>query len=335
MKQKQRYYCGVDFGGTSAKIGIVDEQGKLYGTERLPISAGQSYEDIFDMVAHCIRRRSRQLGVQVTAIGVGSPGFIDRTEGRVLQGSENLPAFKNRSLVKYLHEDFLLPVFADNDANCAAAGELQFGAGVGYDSFVMITLGAGVGGALVLEGRVFRGTRGLAGEIGHICLDAHGPFCTCGSRGCFEQYANAAAIERSYREKIEKRGGAPGPGAPGRRGSGRRVSGSPTTGGAITAESVFMRSRSGDPLAGEVVRETAWHIARVFGSLVNIFNPQACIIGGGISAAGEELLQPVQEYLADFAWPLPLEGVKIHTAELHNDAGILGAAAQCLDRLKR
>ncbi|MBN2551920.1 MAG: ROK family protein [Spirochaetales bacterium] len=344
MKQKQRYFCGVDFGGTSAKIGIVDEQGKLYGTERLAISAGQSYEDIFGMVAHCIRRRSRQLGANLTAIGVGSPGFIDRTEGRVIQGSENLPAFKNRSLVKYLHEDFLLPVFADNDANCAAAGELQFGVGVGYDSFVMITLGAGVGGALVLEGRVFRGTRGLAGEIGHICLDAHGPFCTCGSRGCFEQYANAAAIERSYREKIEKRRGTPGTGArgtgaPGRRGSGRSVSGgkvsdSPANGGSISAESVFLRSRSGDPLAGEVVRETAWHIARVFGSLVNIFNPQACIIGGGISAAGEQLLQPVQEYIADFAWPLPLEGVKIHSAELHNDAGVLGAAAQCLDRLK-
>jgi glucokinase len=206
MRQKHRYFCGVDFGGTAAKVGIVDETGKLHGTERMEISSEQTYDDIFGMVAHCIRRRSRKLDTEITAIGVGSPGFIDREEGRVLQGSENLPAFKNRSLVGYLREDFMIPVFADNDANCAAAGELQFGAGAGYDSFVMITLGAGVGGALVLEGRVFRGTRGLAGELGHICLDAHGPYCSCGSRGCFEQYACASAIERSYLEKIGKRG---------------------------------------------------------------------------------------------------------------------------------
>ena len=348
MKQKHRYFCGVDFGGTAAKIGIVDERGKLFGTERLEISAGQSYDDIFGMVAHCIRRRCRELDTDVAAIGIGSPGFIDRNDGRVLQGSENLPAFKNRSLVKYLSEDFMLPVFADNDANCAAAGELKFGIGVGYDSFVMITLGAGVGGALVLEGRVFRGTRGLAGEIGHLCLDAEGPFCSCGSRGCFEQYACASAIERSYREKTAKRGRAPGPvvrqvevrpaqvrSAKVQPAKVRPAKASAGSAGSqsITAETVFQRARDGDSSAVEVVRETARHIARVFGSLVNIFNPQACIIGGGISAAGKELLQPIQDYLPDFAWPLPLEGVKIHIAALQNEAGVLGAAAQCLERL--
>jgi glucokinase len=160
---------------------------------------------------------------------------------------------------------------------------------------------------------VFRGTRGLAGEIGHLCLDAQGPFCTCGSRGCFEQYASASAIERSYREKITKR--------------------CEVDSQSITAETVFQRAKTGDPSAGEVVRETAWHIARVFGNLVNIFNPQACIIGGGISAAGEQLLRFVRAYIADFAWPLPLTGVIIHTAALQNEAGVLGAAAQCLERI--
>jgi glucokinase len=324
MKQKHRYFCGVDFGGTAAKIGIVDETGNLSGTERLEISFSQSYDDIFGMVAHSIRRRCRELHVELTAIGIGSPGFIDRNQGVVLQGSENLPVFKNRSLIRYLHEDFMLPVFADNDANCAAAGELKFGIGAGYDSFVMITLGAGVGGALVLEGRVFRGTRGLAGEIGHLCLDAQGPYCSCGSRGCFEQYASASAIERSYREKIAKRGAAPGPGSPEDSAELRSIS----------AETVFQRAKAGDPSAKEVVRETAGHIARVFGNLVNIFDTQACIIGGGISAAGEQLLQPVQETIADFAWPLPLQGVKIHLAALQNGAGVLGAAAQCLERLE-
>jgi glucokinase len=333
MKQKHRYFCGVDFGGTAAKIGIVDETGKLLGSERLEISSGQSYEDIFGMVAHCIRRRCRELNVDVTAIGIGSPGFIDRTEGRVLQGSENLPAFRNRSLIHYLREDFMIPVFADNDANCAAAGELKFGAGRGYDSFVMITLGAGVGGALVLEGRLFRGTGGLAGEIGHLCLDVRGPVCSCGSRGCLEQYVSAPAIERRYREKATKRGETAGPTAEPPQVASDPAGGQPEN-QPVAAEAVFRRAKSGDPAAREVVRETGGHIARVFGNLVNIFNPQACIIGGGISAAGNELLQPVRERIADFAWPLPLQGVEIHIAALQNEAGVLGAAAQCLDRLE-
>jgi len=318
MKQSNRFFCGIDFGGTAAKIGIVDEKGNLTATERVEIFAGDGYDDIFGKVAGKIRGLCGKLGVSLAGIGIGSPGFIDRSEGRVLQGSENLPAFKNRSLVTNLSEDFALPVFADNDANCAAAGELKFGVGAGYESFVMITLGAGVGGALVLEGRVFRGTRGLAGEIGHICLDPQGPFCTCGSRGCFEQYVSASAIERSYLEKCAKRATRPA---------------GPTDAEPVTAELVFQRACEGDGCAIEVVRETAQHIARVFGNLVNVFNPQACIIGGGISAAGEELLGPVKEYIADFAWPLPLSGVKIHTAALQNEAGILGAAAQCLERL--
>jgi glucokinase len=319
MKQSNRYFCGIDFGGTAAKIGIVDEKGNLKATDRLEISAAEGYDDIFGKVAKKIRNRCGKLGVSLAGIGIGSPGFIDRSEGRVLQGSENLPAFKNRSLVQYLSDEFALPVFADNDANCAAAGELKFGVGVGYESFLMITLGAGVGGALVLDGRIFRGTRGLAGEIGHICLDSQGPFCTCGSRGCFEQYASASAIERSYLEKC-----------------GKRVPGLVEATGAesATAEMVFQRASQGDACAIEVVRETGRHIARVFGNLVNVFNPEACIIGGGISAAGEELLEPVTEYIADFTWPLPLSNVKIHTAALQNDAGILGAAAQCLERLE-
>jgi glucokinase len=319
MKQSNRFFCGIDFGGTAAKLGIVDEKGNLTATERVEISAGDGYDDIFGKVANKIRSLCGKLGVSLEAIGIGSPGFIDRSEGRVLQGSENLPAFKNRSLVKYLSDDLELPVFADNDANCAAAGELKFGVGAGYESFVMITLGAGVGGALVLEGKIFRGTRGLAGEIGHICLDPQGPFCTCGSRGCFEQYVSASAIERSYLEKCGKRATVPV---------------EPTGAEPVTAEVVFQRACGGDACAIEVVRETGRHIARVFGNLVNVFNPEACIIGGGISAAGEELLGPVTEYIADFTWPLPLSGVKIHTAALQNEAGILGAAAQCLERLK-
>lgn len=312
-----RHFCGIDFGGTAAKVGIVDQKGSLLGNERLEIAPQQDYEGIFRMVAGAIRERCRKLALSLTAIGIGSPGFIDREEGRVLQGSENLPAFRNRPLTRFLADEFAIPVFADNDANCAAAGELEFGIGARYRSFVMLTLGAGVGGAFVFDGRVFRGTRGLAGEIGHLCLDAEGPFCTCGSRGCLEQYASAPAITRAYLEKRRK----------------RTTTLEAAAEREISAREVFGRAGEGDGCAVEVVRETALAIARTFGNLVNLVNPQACIIGGGISAAGETLLAPVREHIADFAWPLPLAGVEIHTAALQNHAGILGAAAQCLERL--
>jgi len=320
-ERKGLHFAGVDFGGTAAKVGLVDERGSLLERSRLEILPRQSYEEIFAEVSERIRQMSDARGVRLAAIGVGAPGFIDRQEGRVLQGSENLPALKERSLTACLASAHGgLPVFADNDANCAAAGELKFGAGKGLSHFAMITLGAGVGGALVIDGRVYRGSRGLAGEVGHVCLDPNGPWCTCGSRGCLEQYVSAPAIAASYARKRAKRDEAfrrdPRPAA-------------------LSPEQVFERAAAGDPAAAEVIRETARYLAQAFGMLVNLLDVQACIIGGGLSAAGEQLLQPVRSCLPDFAWPLPLAGVQVLAAALRNDAGILGAAAQAWERLEQ
>jgi glucokinase len=318
-ESKALYFAGVDFGGTAAKIGVVDERGTLLRRSRLEIDPAQSYEEIFSAVSAQIQQMSEAEAVPLAAIGIGAPGFIDRREGRVLQGSENLPAFKERSLVTYLASAHDIPVFADNDGNCAAAGELKFGVGQEYSHFVMITLGAGVGGAIVIDGRVHRGSRGLAGELGHICLDPNGPWCSCGSRGCLEQYASAPAIVACYAQKRAKRSEA-------FRRDPQLLK--------LTPKEVFQRAGSGDVAAEEVIQETARRIAQAFGTLVNLMDIQACIIGGGVSAAGEELVEPVRRYLPDFAWPLPLSGVQVHAAGLQNDAGILGAAAQAWERLE-
>jgi glucokinase len=321
VSEQNLYFAGVDFGGTAAKVGIVDDRGNLRQRHRIEIEPQHSYEQVFSAVSAQIEGMARAQRVQLSAIGVGSPGFIDREEGRVLQGSENLPAFKGRSLVGFLASAFDLPTFADNDANCAAAGELKFGAGRSYRHFVMLTLGAGVGGAIVIDGRVHRGSRGLAGELGHMCLDPGGPWCTCGSRGCLEQYASAPALVGAYARKRAKRE----PPSP---------SGQSSAAAAFTPQHIFEEASRGDAAATETIEEVARRIAQALGTLVNLLDTQACIIGGGMSAAGQALLAPVRRHLPDYAWPLPLQGVKLHAADLQNDAGILGAAAQAWERLE-
>lgn len=310
-------FAGVDFGGTAAKVGIVDQRGTLLARSRLELDPRQSYDEIFSAVSERIRELGEARGLRLAAIGVGAPGFIDRREGRVLQGSENLPAFKGRSLTAHLAAAHRLPVFADNDGNCAAAGELKFGAGRRFSHFAMLTLGAGVGGALVIDGRVHRGSRGLAGELGHMCLDPDGPPCSCGSRGCLEQYASAPALVAGYT----------------RRRSRRAAQDVGQTSAPPSPQEIFQRALAGDADAAEVIDETARRLAQACGTLVNLMDLQACIVGGGISAAGEQLLEPLRRHLSDFAWPLPLSGVQVLTAALHNDAGILGAAAQAWERL--
>ena len=208
---------------------------------------------------------------------------------------------------------FGVPALADNDATCAATGELVFGAGRSYRNFALITIGTGIGGGLVLDGRVFRGARGYAGELGHMCLDPHGPWCICGSRGCFEQYSSGSALQASYNRKAAKRGLHPAP----------------------TVKVVVDKATEGDPLAVQVIQEAAARIAQAFGTLANILNLEACIVGGGVSRAGNILLDPIRARLPDFCWPPIGRSVEVRAAELYNDAGVLGAAAQVIERLQK
>jgi glucokinase len=214
---------------------------------------------------------------------------------------------------QYLARAFDIPAFAENDATSAAAGELAFGAGRSFSSFVLITVGTAIGGGLVLNGKVFRGWRGFAGEIGHLCVSRDGLWCNCGSRGCLEQYASGTAILRIYEEKMRKRG---------------RKQGS-----AATTQEVVDRAAAGDPCARDTIEEAGAWIAQAFGSLLNILDLEACIVGGGVSEAGEVLLEPIRRHLPDHCWPQIGDGVSVRAAELRNDAGILGAAAQAYERL--
>lgn len=308
---------GVDFGGSSAKIGIVDREGNLRARDTIAIDSRLPFDRIVAPVAEGLLRLGAGLhGARLAGVGICTPGFIDTAAGVILEGCENLPGLRGMPLADAFSRATGAPSFLDNDATVAAAGELLFGAGRKFRNFVLVTLGTGVGGGLVLDGRVFRGSRGFAAEIGHVCVDPLGAWCNCGSRGCLEQYASGPAIVRLYAEKLAKRGG-------------QRPAGD------LTPRLVAEAAAAGDPVARDALEDAAGFLAQVLGSVLNLLDVEAFIFGGGVSRAGEVLLAPIRRRLPDYTWPLVLQGVQVIPAELSNDAGVLGAAAQAFERLAR
>ncbi len=307
-------FIGLDFGGTSVKVGVVSDSGKILRSDIIPVKSLSDFDKVMSPVIDWIDRFLKEGKISIDAVGIGTPGFVDKETKVLIAGSENLPAIKHHSIARIIEDTFHLPAFADNDATCAIAGELVFGAGKNYSDFVMITLGTGIGGGLVLNGRVYRGFRGFAGEIGHICIDPNGPHCNCGSRGCFEQYASGPAIVREYKRMIKNRG--------------------INIEEEITPKFIFDRAKEGGELELLLVEDVCHKIAQAFGTLLNVLNVEAFIIGGGISRAGSIISSTVKKYLPDFVWPELLKGVDVVIAELQNNAGILGAAAQAMERLR-
>jgi glucokinase len=305
--------AGMDFGGTSVKIGLVLKNGTLLSHGLIAIDPCADFESIMTAVARSLDSFLNAMppGGKLVGIGIGTPGFTDEESGVLLEGCRNIPSLQGNSVRRYIADRFGVPTVTDNDATCAASGELLFGAGRKYSNFVLLTIGTGIGGGLVLDGKVFRGARGYAAEIGHMCIDPNGPWCICGSRGCLEQFASGTAIQAAYNQKAAKRGLEAAP----------------------SAESVADRARQGDVLAVITMREAATRIAQAFGTILNLLDLQACIVGGGVSRAGDILLGPIRAELPDYCWPLVSRSVDICAAGLSNNAGVVGAAAHMMSRL--
>ncbi len=312
---EMEYAAGVDFGGSSAKIGLVGREGSVLARDIARIDPSADFEGVLGGVAKRLSAliAARPSTDRLLVAGIGMPGFIDKRGGTVVSGSENIPCLQGRSPQAFLEKALGVPAFSENDATSAAAGELRFGAGRRFSNFLLITLGTAIGGGLVLGGKVYQGSRGFAGEVGHLCVVADGVPCNCGSRGCFEQYASGTAIVRTYREKLRKRG-CDLPEA--------------------TAKTVAEKAKAGDAHARETMEEAGRYIAQALGGILNVLDLEACIVGGGVSEAGDILLAPVRQRLADYCWPEIAKGVQVLQAGLGNDAGIMGAAAQALERLE-
>ncbi len=312
-----RETIGVDLGGTKMLIGVVDEeQGTHY--ESRESSMGFSEMEMVDELARELKE-AREARPEALAAGLGIPATIDRERG-VAINAVNLE-ITDVPLRDIMNERLGIPVFIDNDANCAALAEFLYGAGKGARDLVMLTLGTGIGGGLVLGGEIYRGSSGAGAELGHMVIDENGPPCqgSCPNHGCLETFASGTALAR---EGTAAAGREPGSALGQALAKGEGVSGRTVTEAAI----------AGDAVAQEVMSAAGRHLGVGLASFANIFDPDVILIGGGVSAAGDLLLEPAREELRSRALP-PMNKTPVRLAELGPDAGMIGAAAMALIEL--
>lgn len=302
------YKFGVDVGGTTVKIGLFSGDGKL--EEKYEIATDKS-----DQGAHIIEHIAAKLDeiiaeksygiLDCMGVGIGLPGPVDR--GMIL-GCVNL-GWGIFSIVEEFSKAFHnVPVYAGNDANTAALGEYVAGAGKGIKNMIMVTLGTGVGGGIIIDGRILEGANGGAGEIGHIPVNPQEQdICGCGKKGCLEQYAGATGIVR-IAEKL------------------RKENGNTALPAGCTAKQVFDYAKEGDELAMQAVEELGRYLGLALASCACVLNPEGIVIGGGVSRAGKILLDVTEKNFQTYVFK-PCRNVKFCLAELGNDAGIYGAAA--------
>lgn len=303
---------GIDIGGTKVLAGVVDPLGRVLTRERRE-TPGKSVAAVEDTIVELVTSFAARF--DVSAVGIGAAGFVDAQRATVLF-SPHL-AWRNEPLRAALMSRIRLPVVVDNDANCAAVAETRFGAGVEHRQVLCVTLGTGIGGALVIDGRVYRGASGMAGEFGHIQVVPEGRRCECGNRGCWEQYASGNALVREARELLL----AESPMAHGLR---DRVDGDISL---LTGPLVSEAAREGDAMAVELIGEVGTHLGTGLAGMAAAFDPSCIIIGGGLSEVGNLLLAPTR---TAFSRTLVGRGFRtepvITLAALGADAGFIGAA---------
>lgn len=308
---------GVDLGGTAIKSGLVNARGKILRDTSVPAEANQGPTHVIQQISRSIHQLidgSSYKKKEFVGIGVGSPGSVD-LDGGTVKYPPNFPGWAVVRLGDALGKEFGLHIEVDNDANAAAVGEAKFGAGVGHKDFIMVTLGTGVGGGLILGGKLFRGPLGGAGELGHMTIDYNGPLCNCGNRGCVEAYVGAKYLVQRAIEKVK-----------GKRNSKilALVKGDTTR---IDPKIVSLAAQKGDPIAIEVLAETGKYLGIGLANVVNLLDVRLVIIGGGIARAGKPLFKSVRESVKKHVLKPLSEGLEVLPAKLGNSAGILGAAA--------
>jgi glucokinase len=309
---------GLDIGGTKIAGGVVTAAGVVQERTQVPTPPADEAATLAAMVAVVDQLRDRHPGVD--AIGVGAAGMVEWPRGRLRWAPHN--AYRNLELRRLLHERTGLPTIVDNDARAAAWAEARFGAGAGTDDLVLITVGTGIGGGLVLGGRVFRGTAGLGGEVGHMIVAPDGDPCDCGNRGCLEAMASGSALGRAAREVAARDP----------RGRLATLAGGPQR---VTGEIVFQAAREGDPAALDLFQRTGHWLGIGIASLVTIFDPDVVVVGGGLSTTGELLLAPARASMERYVFGRAhRELPPVAPARLGADAGLVGAASLALRGIK-
>ena len=317
------YYCGIDLGGTNIKAGIVDGDGKLLNKVSIKTRAERAMEEIIHDMGQLAVDAIKDAGLEIKdieAIGIGSPGTPDNDEG-LLVYSSNLP-FNKAPMRKLIREVVDLPVYIDNDANCAAMAEAVAGAGKGAKDSVTITLGTGVGAGVIINGRIFSGFNQAGSEFGHTVLVSGGVQCGCGRKGCFEQYASASALARMTKEAAEANPDS-------------LLNKVKEDFGEWNAQIAFVAMKQGDKVAEKVIDSYTDYLADGLANAINTFMPEVLVVGGGVCGEGDPLLIPMREKTMSRPYFGPgVKKTRIELAQMGNDAGIVGAAMMgksCVD----
>ena len=312
----------IDIGGTKIMTALFDAAGKLVDRDVFPTLASKGFTDVFERMAQNIQgllKRNKLEPAQTGAIVVASAGGIDTGRGVVVTPSPHLPDWKEVPIAAMFKNRFGIDAYVLNDASAAALGEHRYGVGRGVKHLVLLTLGTGIGGGIIINGELYLGAVGGAGELGHMTVEAHGPKCGCGNTGCLEMLVSGSAIERNTMERL-------------RRGEASILTDMLEMGDTkISMPEIAAAARSGDKLAQDVIARAAFYLGVGFVNIINVFNPELIIYGGGMADLGEMLVGQGKKMAGELPFSLNAGAVRIVQAQLGNEAGIYGAAAFGLD----
>lgn len=314
---------GIDVGGTNIKIAAVWSDGRVASAREIPTHASAGPEAALGRMVEAVREVLNSEAMppgEMRALGIDSAGIVDVATNLVVD-APNLRSWERFPLAARLGEAFGVPAFLVNDVDAMTYAEWRLGAGRGTRHLLCLTLGTGVGGGLVLAGKPYRGALGAGGEVGHMTLEARGPRCPCGSRGCLERYVGAPYIVERAVAKLA---------------SDARPSGLRGVAPAdLSPQRLAEEARAGDAIATEVLEETGWWLGVGLASLVNVLNPERIVIGGGVARAGDLVLEPARRTLRERAMSVSAESVEVVPAALGNDASLVGAALRALESSAR
>ncbi|MCS7191992.1 MAG: ROK family protein [Armatimonadetes bacterium] len=300
---------GVDVGGTKMTAALAKRSGQIVNLLRVQTKPEEGAKGGFKAICEMIwelLNEGRRKDLKVVRIGVGFGGPVNFEQGTVYL-SHHVHGWENFPLKEEIEKHFGIVTPVDNDANAGTLGEWMFGAGKGIDDLLYVNIGTGIGGGIISGGKLIRGHRNLAGEIGHMTVKPDGPICTCGRKGCLEALASGSAIGREGTERF---------------------------GRAMKSEEVFQLAEKGDETAKQIIAEAVDALAFAIGAAANLFNPKRVILGGGVSEAPEHLLvEPLRLRLLRYTLPQAAEGLEIVRAQLGYDAGIMGAIALAITTL--
>ncbi|OGU73517.1 MAG: hypothetical protein A2V93_06530 [Ignavibacteria bacterium RBG_16_34_14] len=314
MAEKIKYALGIDLGGTSTKFGIVSNLGVILSKTSIPSNAELGPDEVISQIKKGIKQILAQKKAKIKGIGIGAPGVINNEKGTV-EYPPNFPGWGRIKLGKIIQKEFGIKTLIENDANAAAIGEYIFGAGKKYNSFVMITLGTGVGGGIIFNNKIYRGEFGAAGELGHISINYKGPKCKCGSVGCIEAYIGINYLKQQVIKELQDN-----PGSKILELVNNEVD-------LITPRIIQEAMEKGDEFAKSVVENMGIQLGSVLTSVSNLLDISTFIIGGGVSGFGKPLINKIQKTIVERVFIPTKKRVKVLPAKLKNDAGIKGASA--------